>query len=208
MRSSSVRPASSCALLARSASLAALGRAVVGTVLVALAACSSPNAKASNGAANDGAAPKGSGTPTQVRYVIYASGQRLGLVNESHSNRAEHYSETKKLSEAGTKVTSDEVLEAVVEYFDEQGLFKTAASGVAPATSVNGISQALEVSIGGSVRHVTIGRGTAVDDHQRFLICAKAFADVYNATYGLQSVDRSPDFEDQARSKKKSAVKN
>lgn len=141
--------------------------------------------------------PPKSGIPLRVRYLAYASGQKLELVNESHTDKIEMYSSTKKLDEAGTKVTTDEVLDETIANFAQNGFFERAVPGSAPLTPPAGISQALEVEKDGRTTFWAIPRVSGDDDRKRFRQCTELFTYVYNSTFGMQSVERAPDWESQ-----------
>ncbi len=158
------------------------------------AACSSAPPR-SDVATTSGPAPR-TGRAIEVHYRAYASAMELGLVNESHTERAELYSQTRPLAAASVKVATDEILEEVVRYFREQGFFELARSGAAPASAPQGGKQALEVATPEGRVHVVLREGFPQADTRRFLTCVKAFLDVYNATVQLQSVDRPPDWDD------------
>ena len=143
------------------------------------------------------------GHPLRVRYVAYASGQRLELVNDSHSDRTEMYSSTKTLEEAFVKVATDEVLDETIANFKTNGYFERAAPGSAPRETPAGISQALEVEQGGQTTFWALSKTAAPDDVKRFVECAKLFTFVYNNTFGLQSVEQAPDWQSQNSTLKK-----
>jgi hypothetical protein len=151
-------------------------------------------------AAAAGETPQAVGGPIRIRYAVYTSGQNLELVNPARSDRTELYSTTRKLEDAGTKVSTDEVLQETLRYFDEHGFGAKAVAGPAPRDGGNGAySQALEVETPSRHVHMVLHRGLDEADRRRFLTCAKAFAEVYNSTYQLQSVDRAPEWETNPR---------
>ncbi|MBL8857039.1 MAG: hypothetical protein JNL28_00855 [Planctomycetes bacterium] len=143
------------------------------------------------------------GHPLRVRYIAYASGQRLELVNDSHSDRTETYSSTKKLEEAFVKVATDEVLDETLVQFKSLGYFDHAAPGSAPTGTQAGISQAFEVEQGGRTTSWALQKTAGPEEAQRFGQCFKLFYTVYNNTFGLQSVERAPDWQNENASLKK-----
>lgn len=144
------------------------------------------------------------GHPLRVCYVAYASGMRLDLVNDSHTDRTAMYSSTKKLEDANVKVATDEVLDETIANFKTNGYFERAVPGSAPREAPGGVSQALEVEKDGRTTFWAIANTAGPDDAKRFRECAKLFTYVYNNTFGLQSVERAPDWQSQnTKSKKK-----
>ncbi|MDZ4772950.1 MAG: hypothetical protein SGI72_07420 [Planctomycetota bacterium] len=151
--------------------------------------------------------PAKTGVALRVRYLAYASGQKLELVNDSHSDRTEVYSSTKRLEDAFVKVTPDEVLDETVANFAKNGFFEKATPGSAPLEAAAGVSQALEVEKGGTTSFWAITKTANESDRKRFLECAQLFAFVYNNTYQLQSVERAPDWDSQNAALKKKRSK-
>lgn len=143
------------------------------------------------------------GQPMRVKYLAYLSGQKLELVNDSHSDRTETYSQTKKLEDAATKVATDEVLDELLKKYAENGFFERAAVGTAPSAAQKGVSQALEVESEGKTRWWGFSSALVDADKQRFKECASLFVYIYNNTYQLQSVDHAPDWENQNKAQKK-----
>jgi hypothetical protein len=125
-----------------------------------------------------------------VRFVDWRSNQDLVLVDQSHTDRAELYSSAKSIDQAGTKVTTDEVLEATLQFFREQGFFDLARNGA--ASSAGGAAQSLEVETPDGVVHLSLGRTTAAGEAKVFRVCRDNFAALYNDVYQLQAVDRAP----------------
>ena len=142
------------------------------------------------------------GKPVSIRYVHYVSGQRLELVNPAHTDRVELYSQRRAIADAGTKVSTDEVLGATLQFFDERGFWDAAQPGPAPAEGGPTFSQALEVDLGGRRGYLLFGKDTEPGEKKRFAECAQAFLGIYNQTYQLQAVDRAPDWETPASPKK------
>jgi hypothetical protein len=143
------------------------------------------------------------GQPMRVKYLAYVSGQKLELVNDSHSDRTETYSTTKKLEDAATKVATDEVLDELLKKYGENGFFERAAPGNAPNAAQKGVSQAIEVESDGKTSWWGFSQALNDADKQRFKECAGLFVYIYNNTYQLQSVDHAPDWEQQNKNVKK-----
>ncbi len=136
--------------------------------------------------------------PLRVRFVDWRSGQSLVLVDQSHTDRTKLYSSKRPLEEAGTKVTTDEVLEETLKFFREQGFFARAQSGAVTAGA--GAVQSLEVETPDGIVHLDLGQNTGATDVKLFRQCRLNFAALYNSIYQLQSVDRAPDWEAQKKS--------
>ena len=132
--------------------------------------------------------------PLRVRFVDWRSGQNLVLVDQSHSDPAELYSEKRSLEDAVTKVTTDEVLEETIEYFRGQGFFDRAQNGPAVGGGGGASAQSLEVETPESTVHMNLGAATNAADGKVFRACRDAFAQLYNSVFQLQSVDRIPEW--------------
>lgn len=133
--------------------------------------------------------------PIRVRFVDWRSNLNLALVDQSHTDRAELYSSKRSLQEAGTKVTTDEVLEETLDFFREAGFFDHAREGA--ASSGTGAAQAMEVETPDGTLHLELGPSTSADVGKVFRTCRDNFAALYNNVYQLQSVDEVPDWESQ-----------
>lgn len=142
-----------------------------------LGACASTHAEA----------PAAVGVPARVRVVSYRSGQAFELVNESHSDRVELYSQ--KRGSAETKVQTDEVLDELLVQMRRSGFFDLAEPGAAPAAGGAALTRAIEVETPQGSWHLVIGAGTDADTLKVFEPCFAGFLDLYNRTYQLQSVD-------------------
>jgi hypothetical protein len=138
--------------------------------------------------------------PLRIHFVDWRSSQRLTLVDQSHTDRSKLYSSRRPLEEAGTKVTTDEVLEETLKFFREQGFFDHAQKG--PAVSGD-MAQSLEVETPEETLHIDLGRSTPPADAKVFRTCRDNFAALYNNVYQLQSVDRAPDWDAQQKSLQK-----
>ena len=132
--------------------------------------------------------------PLLVRMIDWRSGQRLTLVDESHTERSKLYSTTKSIAEAGTKVASDEILEETVKFFRDQGFFAKALPG--PAAQ-GGQAQSLDVETPEGTVHMDLAPGLNPADADVFRSCRKAFGDIYNRVFQLQSVKEAPDWDQQ-----------
>ncbi len=172
---------------------------LIGTLLIGITACSSSGSKAATTVH----------APVELRYRALAKNLSFGLVNESHSDRTDLYSTRQPLDHATTKVSPDEVVDAIVEYFRDQGFFDIAVAGTSPASPPPGASQILEVSLPDGEYYAMLRTGVTADYVTRFQTCAKALLDVYNNTLQLQAVDEAPNWNgNSSRSTSKSRGKN
>lgn len=183
----------------RNPSFHALGLFVCGT-LMTLTSCASSKASSPN-------ADTVTGHPIRVRYVTYSGkGQDLELVNRSHTDPNKLYSEARPIELAKTKVQTDEVMEATLEYFRTKGFFEKAESGAAPATSEGVYSQSLEVETPERHVHWSVHKGLSPADRSAFTELASAFVQIYNGTIQLQAVDQPPAWTAPSQSGKKKGV--
>ncbi len=129
------------------------------------------------------------GQPGRVTYVQYGDTTRMTLVNEAHTDPVEAY--TEKRADASTKVTSNEVFDAMVGYFEEQGWGAMARSGHAPLASLDGVRWALEVETPAGVEHLTFTLDTPQDRMKAALECKSAFLQIFNLTQQNQAIDNA-----------------
>ena len=132
--------------------------------------------------------------PTEIRYRAVTANTSFGLVNEAHTPRTELYSSRLPIDAATTKVSPDEVVDAIVDYFREQGFFELAQPGPMPSPAPQGVSQMLGVTTGAGSVHMALRPGASTAHARCFQTCAKALLDIYNNTVQLQAVDRPPDW--------------
>jgi len=123
-------------------------------------------------------------------------GSRLALTNESAMDRVDYYSQTRR--EAELKVTSDEIMNALVEVFSDEGFWDSARPGQPPSGAdkpreggqeLHGI---LSVETADRTGWITFRKGLTKDELELFQGCSQAFVAIYNATAGYQLVD-NPD---------------
>lgn len=158
-------------------------RMVRRTRLAALVAAACAAACVSSRGAGGGSADR----PLRVAYHDLRSGQRLALVNEAHTDRVALYSELR--GDAGTKVGTNEVVAALVEFLDERGFADLALEGAPPSTADPSWLWTLEVQDSSSSRFVAMPRGLTAQQKVPYQQVWAAFLDTYNATYGLQAVE-------------------
>jgi hypothetical protein len=148
------------------------------------AACSSTGSSGGDGASG------GTGTPIQLTFVDYRTGARTELVNESHTSKLEQYSKTR--SDASRKVQSDELIDGLVEYLEDNGFRKLAASGDPPYLTGGQFYWTLQLIEPERRCYVAEGRNTTLADKQRLRAFSQAFLGVYNLTDGWQAVEVKP----------------
>jgi hypothetical protein len=149
-----------------------------------LAACSS------TGSDDGDEAPAEKGTPILLSFVDYRTGARSELVNESHTSKLEQYS--KPRSDAARKVQSDELVAGLVEYLEDNGFRKLAASGDPPYLTGGQFYWTLQLVEPERRCYVAAGRNTSLADKQRLHAFSQAFLGVYNHTDGWQAVEVKP----------------
>lgn len=167
-----------------SATQVASARALAGAILslLALAGCSTSTA-----------ADSGPARPQRVAWVDYRSKVRLELVNETHTDRVEQYSAVRSRAEASRKVQTDEVMTELLKVLHEQGFEKHALPGAMPLQGDAQSVMALEIDDNGRISYVVAWRGMPKEDREAILGMAQNFAELYNATYGLQAVELGPE---------------
>jgi hypothetical protein len=131
--------------------------------------------------------------PTVVVFTDYRSGTSLTLVNEVHTSRVDFYSSMR--SNASTKVATDEVVSALVEFFADQGFTRHAAPGRARGRS----TQSLELERAGQRIHMSLSAASGSDEARVFRTCRQGFIELYDQIYQLQSVDKVPGTFEQKR---------
>ena len=145
-----------------------------------------PLAGCASSSASDGPA-----RPQRVAWIDYRSNVRLELVNETHTGRVEQYSTARK--DASRKVQTDEVMSGLIDFLHEKGFEKRARPGPMPLGSDGQSVMALEIDDAGAVEHVLGWRGMPDDERTSLMAMAQGFAEIYNATYGLQAVEIGQD---------------
>jgi hypothetical protein len=173
-----------------------LAGALLSLPLLALCGCGSTPSKSAD-------SPK-SGHAQRVRLVDYVSHANLELVNESHSDRTQTYSNTVPLESATRKVAADEVIDEVIVQYKKGGFFERAAPGSAPEVAPSGVGKAIEVEEDGRTMTWMVQKTASKEDRELFARCTSLFVTVYTNTYQLQSVDRAPDWQPPVSPKKKS----
>lgn len=137
------------------------------------------------------------GDPLAVRFTDFRSNRRLALVNQSHTDPSEQYSQRRKAEDAMTKVGHDEVVAALLERFDEHGFFKLAENGPAPTAGAGTWNMVLEVERKDGLRHMALGAASTSAQRECFTLCRTDFVQLYSSILGLQAVEREPDWQSQ-----------
>ena len=121
-----------------------------------------------------------------------AGGARLTLANEAAINRVDYYSTMR--DEAGVKVGSDEIMNALVEVFDNEGFWDSARLSDAP-TATNAseggvpLHGVLTVEANGKKGWITFRKGLTIKELELFQTCSQAFVAIYNNTAGYQRIN-------------------
>ncbi|MBC8451271.1 MAG: hypothetical protein H8D72_01035 [Planctomycetes bacterium] len=129
-----------------------------------------------------------------IRFQDFrGGGTRLSLANEASQDRVDYYSQTR--NDAGLKVTSDEIMNALVEVFEDEGFWDTARPGTAPSGAsapteggytLHGI---LSLETSSRAGWITFRKGLTTGDLELFQSCSQAFIAIYNSTAGYQRID-------------------
>lgn len=189
-----------------SRSIAVLGTLVLAT-LVAFSSCSTPRTTKTTAAAEPGAPvdwnvkpppKKVTGHPMRVKYLDFVSGHVFELVNESHSNPLDVYSKKVPKAQAYTKVQTDEVVQALMDRFDEQGVKKHLQPGLAPFYPAGTRAGALEIEGEKGPSYWLILDKSPQAERTAFQTSAKDFVALYNATESWQAVEGAPEWQDAA----------
>ncbi len=152
--------------------------------LLMLCACAGACAATGN-SGTTGAGTQGSARPGRVTLVDYRTHNRLTLVNEAHTDPTNLY--TEKRATASTKVSANEIFDAMIGHFRDEGFFDVARSGHAPIAGEDGLRTALEVETDGQVRFLTLHiRDT--ENFETLLKCKSAFVQIYNMTDQNQAI--------------------
>jgi hypothetical protein len=118
---------------------------------------------------------------------------QLALANESTLDRVDYYSAER--SNAGLKVTSDEIMNALVEVFENEGFWEAARPGEgpldarAPTEGNQSLHGLLSVKTGERSGWITFRKGLAKNELELFGDLSQAFIAIYNSTAGYQRID-------------------
>lgn len=123
----------------------------------------------------------------RVTLLAYADEFRVELRSESHTSPVEFYSARRSV--ADTKIASDEILLALVEYLDQNGFAEHASHGPAPTRAPNGVTRALEVEVDGSLRHILAGSGVPRESSVTLHALTRNVFDIFNKVQAFQQTD-------------------
>jgi hypothetical protein len=163
--------------------LPSCSRAVLALGLFFLAAA------CTGGPSAGGKPPSKTGVPSRITWRLYKTDHEITLVNESHSDRLELYSKAKERREAATKVQNDEIVEAVLDYFDRAGYQGFASTGSAPRAQIGRASQSLEVERQGRTTFMVWSPDRPEKERACFVICRDALVEIWNETYAAQTIE-------------------
>lgn len=125
------------------------------------------------------------GIPMTIKLTDYRNGNVIRIVNDSHSDRLETYSEERAV--AGTKVASDEVVAETVKYMLENGFDDHSIRGLAPYRSAD-YAKSLEIDDPQGVRYFAIHAGSSEQELMTMHKCSIGLIEVYNAVHSAQTV--------------------
>ena len=135
------------------------------------------------------AASKELSAPARVSFYDYRGEKSFVLVNEAHTDRVELYS--KISDQASTKVASNEVMSALLEFLEDSGFDRQARSGAAPRTSkVWQWGGEIETE-SGSV-FVVVNEQTPTAEKKIFLDCYMNHVQLWSNIFQLQRVKARP----------------
>lgn len=142
--------------------------------------------------------PRPQGEPVEARYLDYRTTRHLVLVNESHTDPGELYSQKRSMEQSLTKVGSDEILDALRERWTNQGFFKLAQRGPAPLSGGGRYTTALEFTRAGESWHLLSSGSGDAKARSVYVSCVSDFVQLYTSILQLQSVDNAPAWESKA----------
>jgi len=119
----------------------------------------------------------------------YRQGTVFELVNDAHTDRVALYSEIR--ADAQTKVTSDEVMDALLEYLEGAGFHGHAHAGVAPRTS-DSFQWGGEIERAGKTVFMLVGDQTPGGERKMFIDCYMNHVNLWSNTFQLQRIDAGP----------------
>ena len=164
-----------------------MARTLLASGLVALLATLAACASGSKAGERGGAGPAKKGPPQRVLLVDYRSNVRLELVNSSHTDPLEQYSTVR--ADANRKVQSDDVMSGLVEVLRSHGFDELAQAGPAPKRAGEAVLWALEIEEPRGVSHAVATRSAPRVAQEKLALLKRAFLEIYNSTYGLQTVE-------------------
>ncbi|GEM_PF-2327064 len=145
--------------------------------------------------------PTASGHPASITLRDYRSGIVLTLINDSvllarnvpgdnvPLRRAAYYSQLDRQSTA--KVAGDELVEGMMQAFENRGFFGIATGGPSPERASD-VSTSLEVSRNGRSDHLMFSTRMSRDGQLVYSDCRKVFSEVYNRVDQYYSASSIP----------------
>ncbi|MEM7518353.1 MAG: hypothetical protein AAF368_15705, partial [Planctomycetota bacterium] len=127
------------------------------------------------------------GPPTIISLIQPLQGQRLELVNATHTDPVELYSQTRE--RANRKVATDEILEALIEKFNNEEFQTYSAPGGVPEGAMDERGTAIVVDVAGERRAIWGNLRTPERKLLALNKCIAAFIQVYSNIYALQKKD-------------------
>ena len=162
-------------------------RSLLFIALIALVSCSSTASSGSTSANG----------PVRVTLTQWRDGQYFELVSDSFTSKVESKSRVEVYStvrpDAQRKVQADEVIDELLVFFAEHGFDELSTAGHAPAPKIQQETGGwtIEVEDAKGLRFaLTVGRNS--EDKVELLMMIQAFFEIWNNTFGLQSVDLQP----------------
>jgi len=121
----------------------------------------------------------------RVTLIDYTQGQEFELVNPAHTNPVEYYSTMR--NEASRKIVATEVMEALVEFLQDQGFDKYGQAGKIPP--VGNLTTVIEVEGPGGQAYWGIGRQTPAKERKNMRDSALNFLALYNEVTSYQRIE-------------------
>ncbi len=124
-----------------------------------------------------------------VSLIDYPQGRRWELRSESHTPPVELYSDSRR--NADIKITSDEVLAALVAFMEREGFAAHGRNGSAPTSAPGGAQRAFEIEVAGRTRHFVNLPQAPAETRLAFVQLTRRFLELYNEVQSFQSVEET-----------------
>lgn len=144
--------------------------------------------------------------PVRMTVADYRSSAVFELVNEAHTSAIDQYS--KVATDAARKVQEDELMLALRDYLEQEGLSKLAQPGKAPTFAKGTKAWTLEVDDARGLRHLVATPSTPPEDMKKMRGLLEAVLATYNETQGWQAVDIRAKHGEDYFNQQRPAVKN
>ncbi|MBI5432558.1 MAG: hypothetical protein HZA52_06990 [Planctomycetes bacterium] len=155
---------------------------------------------------SDSAAAAQAREAVRMTVADYRSSAVFELVNQAHTSAIDQYS--KVATDAARKVQEDELMLALRDYLEEEGLSKLAQPGKAPTFAKGTKAWTLEVDDARGLRHLVATPGTPPEDMKKMRGLLEAVLATYNETQGWQAVDIRAKHGEDYFNEQRPAVKN